>query len=82
MAKGNNTRPEEMIRNDATWKAVRLTRPSFIKIKLLPQITEREINMIQLNALLLKKYFLQRCRINYDLKYTFPIIYFSYLSVY
>ena len=53
---GNKTSPEEMIRNDATWKALRLTRPSFIKIKLLPQIKESAIKINQLRNLLFKAY--------------------------
>lgn len=53
---GSKTSPEEMIRNDATWKALRLTRPSFIKIKLLPQIKESAIKINQLRNLLFKAY--------------------------
>ncbi len=51
---GSSTRPEEMMRKEATWKAVRLIIPSFIKIKLLPQIKERAIKMNQLKNLLFK----------------------------
>jgi len=54
MAEGSKIKPEEMMRNDATWKAVRLTRPSFIKIKLLPQIKDSTIKRNQLKNLLFK----------------------------
>lgn len=39
--------PEKIIRNDATWYADKLTSPSFIKIKLLPQMMESIIKMNQ-----------------------------------
>ena len=48
MATGNKTNPEEIMRKEATCKAVRPIRPSFIKIKLLPQIKERIMKMNQL----------------------------------
>jgi hypothetical protein len=47
-ATGRSTRPDEMILNDATWKAVRCTSPSLIRIKLLPQMMERIIKRNQL----------------------------------
>ena len=47
MAEGSKTIPEKMIRSDATWKAFKFTSPSFIMIKLLPQITDSIINMSQ-----------------------------------
>lgn len=53
-----------MIRKDATWNAVRATRPSFINMKLLPQIKDRAINISQFINLLFKKLFyfdLQSC---------------------
>ena len=54
---GNNTSPDEMMRKEATWNAVNATRPSFIKIKLLPHIKDRAINISQLINLLFKSYF-------------------------
>ena len=53
-ATGNKTNPDEMIRMEATWKAVNATRPSFINMKLLPQITDNEIKISQLISLLFK----------------------------
>ena len=41
-----------MMRKEATWNAVNATRPSFIKIKLLPQMMESEIKINQLIRLL------------------------------
>ncbi len=55
IATGSNTNPDEMIRIEATWNAVRLIIPSFIKIKLLPQINESEMKMTQLKTLLFNK---------------------------
>ena len=48
MAMGNKTSPDEIILIEATWKADKFSKPSFIRIKLLPQIKEREIKMSQL----------------------------------
>ena len=56
IAVGNRTNPEEMILKDATWKGVRLIRPSFIKIKLLPQINESAIKSSQFKNLLFNVY--------------------------
>lgn len=47
IAVGNKTIPENTIRSDATWYADKLTSPSFINTKLLPQITDSIINMNQ-----------------------------------
>ena len=41
-----------MILKEATWKAVNATSPSFINIKLLPQINESAMNINQLINLL------------------------------
>ena len=46
-ADGNKTIPEKIIRNDATWKAVKCSSPSFIIIKLLPQIMDSMMNINQ-----------------------------------
>ena len=46
MAEGSKTMPEKIIRSDATWKAFKCTSPSFIIIKLLPQIMD---SMIKIN---------------------------------
>ena len=51
-AEGSKTIPEKMMRNDATWKAVRCNNPSFIIIKLLPQMMDSIINMNQFKKLL------------------------------
>ena len=59
---GNKTIPEEIILREATWKALRLIKPSFINIKLLPHITEREIKMNQLKKLLFKIRFFAKVR--------------------
>lgn len=48
IATGSNTKPEEMMRKDATWKGFSLTKPSFINIKLLPQIKESALKSSQL----------------------------------
>lgn len=53
-ATGNKTKPEEIIRKEATCKAVTPTRPSLIKIKLLPQIKDRIMKMNQLRNLAFK----------------------------
>lgn len=45
---GSKIKPAEIILIDATWKAVKCTNPSFIKIKLLPQIKESAIKRNQL----------------------------------
>ena len=47
IADGNKTIPENTIRSAATWYAVKCNMPSFIIIKLLPQIMERIINISQ-----------------------------------
>jgi hypothetical protein len=39
--------PEKIIRNEATWNADKCSNPSFIIIKLLPQIMDRSMNMNQ-----------------------------------
>ena len=57
-ATGNNINPEEMIRSEATWKAVKCSSPSFINIKLLPQINESAIKINQLINLLFKILFI------------------------
>ena len=49
---GDSTNPDEMILKEATWKAVNETSPSFIKIKLLPQINDSAMNITQLISLL------------------------------
>ncbi len=51
---GERTNPDDIIRSEATWKAVRFSRPSLIRIKLLPQINESAIKMSQLINLLFK----------------------------
>ena len=56
MADGNRTMPEKTIRNAATWYALKLTSPSFINTKLLPQIMERPIKIAQLRKSLVKMY--------------------------
>ena len=40
---GISTKPEAMILTDATWKAFNPNKPAFIKIKLLPQIKDKNI---------------------------------------
>ena len=52
---GSKTIPAEMMRMEATWKAVSETIPSFIKMKLLPHIKESRIKSSQLSGLLLFK---------------------------
>ena len=52
MAKGSRTSPEEIILIEATCKELRPMRPSFIKIKLLPQIRDRRMKMLQSSNLL------------------------------
>ena len=56
IATGNNTIPEEIIRKEATWNGFNLTKPSFIKMKLLPQIKESATKSSQLYNLLFKRY--------------------------
>ena len=56
MAEGNNTMPEKTIRSEATWKAVNLSRPSFIMMKLLPQMMESRIKISQFKKPLFKIY--------------------------
>lgn len=46
-AEGSKTIPEKMMRSDATWKALSRNRPSFIIIKLLPQIMDSMMNINQ-----------------------------------
>jgi len=46
-AAGSNTIPEKMILSEATWNADRCSNPSFIMIKLLPQMIESRMNMNQ-----------------------------------
>ena len=46
-ADGSKTIPEKIIRKDATWNAVKFSNPSFIIIKLLPQIIESIMNINQ-----------------------------------
>ena len=52
-----------MMRKEATWNAVNATRPSFIKIKLLPHIKDKAINISQLINLLFKSYFFLICKV-------------------
>jgi len=47
MAEGSKTIPEKMIRNEATWKAFKFTSPSFIMMKLLPQMIDSMIKISQ-----------------------------------
>jgi len=47
MAEGSSTKPAKTIRNEATWNAVKCSNPSFIMIKLLPQMMERIIKINQ-----------------------------------
>ncbi len=46
-AAGSKTIPEKIIRSDATWNAFKCNNPSFIIIKLLPQIIERTTKINQ-----------------------------------
>ena len=48
IAKGNNTIPEKTMRNEATWNADKCSSPSFIMMKLLPQMTDSKIKINQL----------------------------------
>lgn len=54
IAAGSNTIPEKTIRNEATWNAVKRSNPSFIIIKLLPQITDSAIKISQFKNPLFK----------------------------
>ena len=54
IAQGSKTMPEKTIRSDATWNAVNLSKPSFIMIKLLPQMMERMMNINQFKNPLFK----------------------------
>ena len=47
IAEGSKTIPEKIIRSDATWKALSRSKPSFIIIKLLPQIMDSTMNINQ-----------------------------------
>lgn len=51
IAMGDKKIPDATILRDATWIAVRLTRPTLIRIKLLPQIKESMKKMSQLRSL-------------------------------
>ena len=53
-ADGSKTMPEKIIRSDATWKAFKFSSPSFIIIKLLPQMMDSMINMNQFKKPLFK----------------------------
>ena len=55
IATGRNIKPAEIILKEATCNAVRATSPSFIKIKLLPQMMDKSIKINQLNNLLFAK---------------------------
>lgn len=55
MAVGNNTNPENTIRSEATWYAERLFNPSFIRMKLLPQMMDRVIKINQFKNPLLNR---------------------------
>jgi len=50
IAEGSKTIPEKMIRREATWKALNRSNPSFIMIKLLPQIMDRMIKINQFKS--------------------------------
>ena len=54
IAAGNNTIPEKIIRSEATWNADKCSNPSFIIIKLLPQMIDRRMNMNQFKNPLFK----------------------------
>ncbi len=62
---GNNTSPDEMILMEATSKAVSALSPSFINIKLLPQMNESAAKMSQLKSLLFTGKIFAKVHYNY-----------------
>jgi len=50
IAEGSKTMPEKMIRRDATWKGFSRSNPSFIMMKLLPQIMDRMMKINQFKS--------------------------------